>query len=46
MIRGLLLSMYAPSGRGGGGGCQAYYTFPLRITCLKKKGGGAGVQIA
>ena len=35
LLRGLPFSTYAP--RGGGG--QAYYTFPLRITCKKGVGG-------
>ena len=40
--RGLPFSTCAPRGTGGeGGGGQASYTFPLRITCKKKKGGGS-----
>ena len=37
LYRGLPLITYAPRGRGGG---QAFYTFPLRITC-KKRGKGS-----
>ena len=42
--RGLPLITSSPRGRGWG---QAFCTFPLRITCKKKKGGGVeGVQKA
>ena len=34
----LAFNTYAP--RGGGGRVQVSYTFPLHITCKKKKGGG------
>ena len=35
-IWGLSFSMYAPRGNGW---CQAFHTFPLRITCKKGVGG-------
>ena len=38
-IRGLPFSTYAPRGGREGGGGQASYTFPLRITCKKGVGG-------